>query len=324
MGLFINNDIAAAAPNNEAKVALEKLQKLTSEVTQAERAYEQAIYITDEAEKAIAELEPEIKDLQQRIDALKIRIEERVVVAYKIDSSDMLDFILSSRSFNELEDNIYMLNKFNTSDSVMIDELSKLQDELYIKEIELTEKQNAASTQKIVAKKIVENSVEKQNEIQQIYNSLSDEALASMTEELVSMAMVSADDANNAIARAQELGLLASDGDYEINLTSPVLTRAYAWLGKSRYVWGGCSPGAFDCSGFVSYCLTGQYKRIGTTYTFIKWKQIDNPIPGDVCVNWEHCGLYIGDGMMIHCTGVAGGVIIGPVQSGMIFVRYQP
>ena len=51
----------------------------------------------------------------------------------------------------------------------MIDELEELQDELYIKEIELDEKQNAASTQKIIAKKIVENSVSKQNEIQQIY-----------------------------------------------------------------------------------------------------------------------------------------------------------
>ena len=29
-----------------------------------------------------------------------------------------------------------------------------------------------------------------------------------------------------------------------------------------------------DCSGFVSYCLTGAYSRLGTTYTFLTWTQV--------------------------------------------------
>ena len=36
----------------------------------------------------------------------------------------------------------------------------------------------------------------------------------------------------------------------------------------------------------------------------------------------SHVGLYIGGGQMIHCATYGVGVIIGPVQSGMVFVRY--
>lgn len=101
-----------------------------------------------------------------------------------------------------------------------------------------------------------------------------------------------------------------------------VVDRAYSYIGKAEYVWGVCSPGAFDCSGFVAYCLTGNYARLGNTTTFLGWPRVSDPQPGDVCVNSSHCGIYIGNGQMIHCADVGIGVIIGPVQSGMVYVRY--
>ena len=109
---------------------------------------------------------------------------------------------------------------------------------------------------------------------------------------------------------------------YNPSTGNAVVDRAYSWVGKAEYVWGACSPGAFDCSGFVAYCLTGNYARLGTTYTFLGWPQVSNPQPGDVAVNAEHCGIYIGGGQMIHAADYGIGVIVGPVQSGMIYVRY--
>ena len=101
-----------------------------------------------------------------------------------------------------------------------------------------------------------------------------------------------------------------------------VVDRAYSYIGNAEYVWGACSPGAFDCSGFVAYCLTGNYARLGNTNTFLGWPRVSDPQPGDVCVNAGHCGIYIGNGQMIHCADVGIGVIIGPVQAGMVYVRY--
>ena len=72
----------------------------------------------------------------------------------------------------------------------------------------------------------------------------------------------------------------------------------------------------------MSYCLTGQYRRLGTTNTFMGWPQVSNPQPGDVCVNWGHTGIYIGNGQMIHAATYGVGVVVGPVQAGMIYVRY--
>lgn len=99
-----------------------------------------------------------------------------------------------------------------------------------------------------------------------------------------------------------------------------IVSRAYSQLGKP-YVWGAYGPSSFDCSGFVSYCLTGSYTRLGTTLTFMGWTRVSNPQPGDVVTTATHCGIYIGNGQMIHAPHTGDVVKVGPVQSGMIYVR---
>ena len=104
-----------------------------------------------------------------------------------------------------------------------------------------------------------------------------------------------------------------------------VVSRAYSKLGCA-YSWGGIGPNSFDCSGFVSYCLTGRFCRLGTTGTFMGWTRVSDPQPGDVVVNSYHTGIYIGGGQMIHASDYNTGVIISSVAAGMnnnyIFVRY--
>lgn len=102
---------------------------------------------------------------------------------------------------------------------------------------------------------------------------------------------------------------------------STTVERAYSCLGLP-YVWGATGPGSYDCSGLVGYCLTGSHTRIGTTYTYMSWPKVSDPQPGDICTSWSHCGIYIGNGQMIHAPQTGDVVKIGPVQSGMIIVRY--
>ena len=100
-----------------------------------------------------------------------------------------------------------------------------------------------------------------------------------------------------------------------------VVDRAYGELGKP-YAWGAVGPNSYDCSGLVSYCLTGSHSRLGTTGTFMGWTHVSNPQPGDICVNSHHCGIYIGGGQMIHAPRTGDVVKVSGVHSGMVYVRY--
>jgi hypothetical protein len=97
--------------------------------------------------------------------------------------------------------------------------------------------------------------------------------------------------------------LLTNDGSMTF-AGNDVVLRAQSQLGKP-YVWGAVGPNSFDCSGLVSYALTGQYLRICTTYSIVAQNgfieiNASEAVPGDIISNSEHCGIYIGDGKMIH------------------------
>ena len=82
------------------------------------------------------------------------------------------------------------------------------------------------------------------------------------------------------------------------------------------YVWGGYDPSGFDCSGFVCWVVNhcGNGWDIGrTTAEGIRQKcyyvSPEDAKPGDIiffentysCAGASHVGIYVGDGMMIHC-----------------------
>lgn len=100
-----------------------------------------------------------------------------------------------------------------------------------------------------------------------------------------------------------------------------IIDRAMAEIGKP-YAWGAVGPQAYDAGGLVSYACCGQHVRIGTTATFMTWERVSNPQPGDICVKADHCGIYAGGGTMVHAPTFGQNVCIGPVQPGMIIVRY--
>mgnify|MGYP005751852453 CR=1 FL=1 len=94
-----------------------------------------------------------------------------------------------------------------------------------------------------------------------------------------------------------------------------MLAEAEKYLGFP-YVWGGSSPStSFDCSGFVSWVINHSgwdVGRLGAQSLFNLCTPVSaaNAKPGDLVfftgtydsgTPVSHCGIYVGEGMMIHC-----------------------
>jgi cell wall-associated NlpC family hydrolase len=79
------------------------------------------------------------------------------------------------------------------------------------------------------------------------------------------------------------------------------------------YVWGGSSPAtSFDCSGYVSWVINHSgwnVGRLGAQGLYNICTSTSSPKPGDLVFfkgtyntpGVSHCGIYVGDGRMLHC-----------------------
>lgn len=109
-----------------------------------------------------------------------------------------------------------------------------------------------------------------------------------------------------------ECGKMLSDAGYKIKVLNTINFKK-----SMPYVWGGSSPStSFDCSGFVCWVINncGNGWNVGrTTANGLRGKcsyvSPGDAKPGDLIffektyntTGASHVGIYVGDGMMIHC-----------------------
>ncbi len=118
----------------------------------------------------------------------------------------------------------------------------------------------------------------------------------------------------NAVGREDYLDYDVPPEALEDEQFAAMLAEAEKYLGFP-YVWGGSSPStSFDCSGFVSWVINHSGWDVGRL-TANGLLNICTPVssanarPGDLIffqgtydtAGASHVGIYVGDGMMIHC-----------------------
>lgn len=358
VGLSVPAASAFAAPSDdkqaEAQAALQKLNQYQSELDQASANYEAAHQEQIDAQNRVDEAQKQIEEKTAQIEKDQQRLSDRARDMYRSGDTNFLDVILGASSFEQFATTWNMLETLNGNDAELVSETKTAREELQAAKQEAEEQAKVASDKAEEAKSVAEAADQKASEMQQTYNSLSAEA-----QELISQERAAQEAQQQAAAAAAEQnGTAGNDAAATItnnnsnsnrnNTTSngsssnnkpsasssatnnskpqsvsgnSVVNRAYSQLGKP-YKWSAVGPNSFDCSGLVSYCLTGSYSRLGTTGTFMGWTRVSNPQPGDICVNSHHCGIYIGGGQMIHAPQTGDVVKVSSVHSGMIYVRY--
>lgn len=357
VGLSVPAASAFAAPSDdkqaEAQAALQKLNQYQSELDQASANYEAAHQEQIDAQNRVDEAQKQIEEKTAQIEKDQQRLSDRARDMYRSGDTNFLDVILGASSFGQFATTWNMLETLNGNDAELVSETKTAREDLQAAKQEAEEQAKVASDKAEEAKSVAEAADQKASEMQQTYNSLSAEA-----QELISQERAAQEAQQQAAAAAAEQnGTAGNDAATTItnnnrnNTTSnnsssssnsnknnasssatnnskpqsvsgnSVVNRAYSQLGKP-YQWGAVGPNSFDCSGLVSYCLTGSYSRLGTTGTFMGWTRVSSPQPGDICVNSHHCGIYIGGGQMIHAPRTGDVVKVSSVHSGMIYVRY--
>jgi len=122
---------------------------------------------------------------------------------------------------------------------------------------------------------------------------------------------------------ARQAGLLAPGGA-PTHIGNAMAQYALQFQG-TPYRFGGSTPAAFDCSGFVKYVCDHHGIKIPRT-SFDQWKvgtpvDVNHLIAGDLVFfantytsGVSHVGMYVGDRKFVHASQTGVGVIVQPLS----------
>lgn len=332
--------LAAPAYADTASDLAAARTKLEQIGTQTQQIYDELATQT----QALDQTAGEITQKQQEIADGQAKLSTYVAGEYKTGGLSLLQVLTGVDDLSDMLNRLFYYGKVSDKQAQTIQEVKELKQQLTDKQSE--QEKNVAATQKKVDE-LNAQQAEAQNVVNSLDSQLQAELAAEAEANAALQAGINASTAEKATVSNETAGTTENtnnggqtnnNNNQGGNTPAPtpsapsqsvdggsVVSRAYSKLGCA-YSWGGIGPNSFDCSGFVSYCLTGRYCRLGTTGTFMGWTRVSDPQPGDVVVNSYHTGIYIGGGQMIHASDYNTGVIISSVAAGMnnnyIFVRY--
>ena len=348
--------LAAPAYADTASDLAAARTKLEQIGTQTQQIYDELATQT----QALDQTAGEITQKQQEIADGQAKLSNYVAGEYKTGGLSLLQVLTGVDDLGDMLNRLFYYGKVSDKQAQTIQEVKELKQELTNKQAE--QEQNVAATQKKVDE-LNAQQAEAQNVVNSLDSQLQAELAAEAQANAALQAGINASTAEKATVNTETAGTTENTnngggttnngGNTPAPTPTPapaptpqpstpapaptpsapsqsvdggtVVSRAYSKLGCA-YSWGGIGPNSFDCSGFVSYCLTGRYCRLGSTVTFMGWHRVTDPQPGDVVVNSRHTGIYVGNGEMIHASNYNTGVIKTSISWSMgndyIFVRY--
>lgn len=314
-----------ASAQSEVNSLQSQLQSIVSKITQLEAD------LTTKGEEIIQaqeDLEQAQEDEKTQYAAMKLRIK----YMYEAGDATALESLVSSEDFSDLLSKAEYVQSVHGYDRDKLEEyvatkqkIADLKDQLETEQSQLESMQTEYETEESNLTTLIDS---KQAEVADLDSQIQEaaEKAAKEEEERQKKAeeerqkQLQAASQNSTTTNSNSGNSNSSSSSSGSYVSGSTVSRAYSALGKP-YVWGAAGPNSFDCSGLVSFCLTGRYSHTYSSSDFVGLTKVSNPQPGDICVRVGHVGVYIGGGQMIHAPHTGDVVKISAVPSNMWYVR---
>jgi peptidoglycan DL-endopeptidase CwlO len=319
----------AEPPAISAKRA--EAQRVLGEIHSLDVQMEKAIEAYNGATEQLAAIERESNLNAQHLVIAKHnlfvsqrRLGARLRALYTQGQEDStLAILLGSHSIGDFLNRVETVNSFSSQDAQVVSEVKQFKHDVVVRAAQLKAahaRQEKIVAERAAAKQQVEDGLAQRR---QLLDSIKGEIARLQREEAERQARLAAEArarlaAQQAAqeravqaARAQDVvGVSAVSPDGAVTVAPPsqyggVVGIAMQYLGVP-YVWGGVSPGGFDCSGFVMFV----YAQAGVSlphhaadqYNYGVPVSRDQLEPGDLVFfdGLGHVGIYIGNGQFIH------------------------
>lgn len=328
-----------ASAQSEVNSLQSQLQSIVSKITQLEAD------LTTKGEEIIqaqADLEQAQEDEKTQYAAMKLRIK----YMYEAGDATALESLVSSEDFSDLLSKAEYVQSVHGYDRDKLEEyvatkqkIADLKEQLETEQSQLESMQTEYETEESnlttlidskqaevadldsqiqeAAEKAAKEEEERQKKAEEERQKQLQAASQNSTTTNSNSGSSNSSSSSNSNKGNSSSSSSSSSGSY---VSGSTVSRAYSALGKP-YVWGAAGPNSFDCSGLVSFCLTGRYSHTYSSSDFVGLTKVSNPQPGDICVRVGHVGVYIGGGQMIHAPHTGDVVKISAVPSNMWYVR---
>jgi peptidoglycan DL-endopeptidase CwlO len=312
---------AVADPSVTAKQA--EAQRVLGEIHQLDVQVEQAAEAYNLANDKLATIKRELRDNEQALTVARGNLKRgqktlarRLVSLYTSDSSNStLELLLGSKNLDDMLNRLDAVNRVSSQDTHVLGEVRKFRTAVRLREAQL-KKAHAAQRALVAEKARQRRSVEAQlAERQRLLSSIKSQIAQIQAAEREREAQAAAAararlaSRENTVSDETVVGAAATTAE-GVSVAPPsqyggVAGVAMQYLG-TPYVWGGSSPGGFDCSGFVMYV----YSQVGVSLPHNAAAQFSSGVPissdqlepGDLVFfdGLGHVGLYIGGGQFVH------------------------
>jgi cell wall-associated NlpC family hydrolase len=336
---------AISAKRAEAQHVLGEIQQLDSQLERAIQAFDAA---NVELDRIRGEQQLNTRHLKLARHNLKIAqevIAERLRALYITDpTNSTLAILLGSTSLSDFINRVETVNRVGESDAQVLHTIKRFRVEvtkrgLILRQARTTQERVVA--ERAAARREIESGLA---ERQRLLSSIRGEIAQLQAEEAARQAQLKREAEarlqRQLEAQRQRQVEASSTTVVGVSAVSPegatvappaqyggVVGIAMQYLG-TPYVWGGASPGGFDCSGFVMYVFSQVGVSLphysGAQYNYGTPVSQDQLEPGDLVFfdGLGHVGIYIGGGQFIHAPHTGDVVKISSLSDSWYAATY--